>query len=102
MIVDVKNKNANRSRNFDFWPLQEAELYSRVYSLGAGLKSEFKKRLWTREGSITTIPPITITLPCNRFSITIISPCNRHDDDYGYIPSPKLKNDFVTAFTKSK
>ena len=35
--------------------------------------------------------------PCNRFSITIISPCNRHD----YIASPKLKNDFFTAFTMS-
>ena len=59
-----------------------------------------------REGSITTIPPITIMHPCNWFSITIISPCNRHDYnynyDYDYIASPKLINDFVTAFTKSE
>ena len=56
------------------------------------------------EGSIITIPriPITITHPCNRFSIATISPCNRHDYDYDYIASPKLKNDFVTAFIKSK
>ena len=60
----------------------------------------------SREDSITTIPPITITIthPCNRFSITIISPCYRHDYDYDYddITSPKLKNDFVTACTKSE
>ena len=57
----------------------------------------------SREGLIMTIPPITITIthPCNRFSIaiTIISPCSRHDYDYDYdcIASPNLKNDFVTA-----
>ena len=30
---------------------------------------------------------------CNRFSIAIISSCNRRDNNY--IPSPKLKTDFV-------
>ena len=62
------------------------------------------KVLEDREGSIITIPPITITIahPCNQFSITIILTCNRHDYDYHFIASPKLKNDFVTAFTKSE
>ena len=61
-----------------------------------------------REGSIITISPITITIthPCNRFSITIaiILPSNRYDYDcdYDYIASPKLKNDFDTAFTKTE
>ena len=65
----------------------------------------------TRKGSIITIPPITITRErergtithsCNQFSIAIISACNRYDCDYNYIAAPKLKNDFVTAITKSK
>ena len=56
-----------------------------------------QQQVLCREGSIITTPPITITIthPCNRFSITIISPYNRHDYDYDYVASPKLKNDFV-------
>ena len=64
----------------------------------------FNYKVLGREGSIITIPPITITIThsCNRFSITIISPCNRYDYDYDYITSLKLKNGFATAFTKSE
>ena len=45
-----------------------------------------------RNGSIILIT-ITITHPCNHFSIAIISSCDRRD--YDYTTLPKSKNNFV-------
>ena len=45
-----------------------------------------------RNGSIILIT-ITITHPCNHFSIAIISSCGCRD--YDYTTLPKLKNTFV-------
>ena len=45
-----------------------------------------------RNGSIILIT-ITITHPCNHFSIAIISSCDRRD--YNCTTLPKLKNTFV-------